>query len=65
MFAAGQHVPSPAGIRPDAQHRGPIGMRVIATHWFLFGPLGVCPLGQQALVDVIWLARQQEPPVET
>jgi hypothetical protein len=32
-------------------------------HWLLFGPLGTCPLGQQAPVEVTWLARQHALPI--
>jgi hypothetical protein len=34
-------------------------------HWLLLEPEGVCPSGQQTPVDVIWLARQQDFPVDT
>ncbi len=65
-LAGGQHLPLAVGT-PDAQHCGPggilIGMRT--RHWLLFGPVGDCPAGQQTPVDVIWLARQHELPVET
>jgi hypothetical protein len=66
-FAAGQHAPFRAGIWPAEQHCGLalIGMSTIELHWLLFGPLGACPLGQQIPFDVIWRARQQEPPVST
>jgi hypothetical protein len=66
-FAAAQHAPLRAGTWPAEQHCGfvLIGMSTIELHWLLFGPLGACPLGQQMPVDVIWLARQQEPPVST
>jgi hypothetical protein len=32
MLAAGQHEPFPAGTRPVAQQRGPIGMWIAGKH---------------------------------
>jgi hypothetical protein len=65
-LAGAQHLPLiPTGMRPLAQHCPPpmwIGGIIITEHWALFGPLGTCPLGQHVPVEVIWLARQHEPP---
>jgi len=64
-LAAGQHEPLPAGTRPDEQQRGPIGILINGTHWLLLMPSGISPLGQHTPVEVIWLDRQHEPPVDT
>jgi len=48
-------VPSPSG-HPGIQ---PV---CSGLHWSLFGPLGVCPAGQQTPLVVSWLSRQQVLP---
>ncbi|MGC1559522.1 MAG: hypothetical protein WA820_06715 [Bradyrhizobium sp.] len=61
---ATQHWPPTVGILPGAQHiGGVIGGMTIFSHWLLFGPLGICPTGQQMPVEVAWLARQQDFPI--
>jgi hypothetical protein len=64
-FPGLQQAPLPVGTRPDAQQLGPIGILMIGRHCALLAPPGVCPLGQQTPVEVIWLARQQDLPVDT
>ncbi len=67
-FAGGQHLPFAVGMRPDPQtHCGPLGTIMImdGLHWLLFGPLGICPLGQHAPVEVSWPARQHALPIDT
>jgi hypothetical protein len=49
-------VPSPSGTHGSFQ---PV---CDGWHWSLFGPLGVCPAGQQIPVVVSWLSRQQVLP---
>ena len=63
-FAGEQHAPLLVGMRPEAQHKGPIGTWKIGWHAFLSGP-GASPAGQQTPVEVTLLARQQEPPAGT
>ena len=60
-FAGEQQAPLAVGMRPEAQHSGPIGTWKIGWHAFWSGP-GASPAGQQTPVEVTWLARQQEPP---
>jgi hypothetical protein len=64
-FAGGQHLPLAVGICPASQRQsGPTGMRMGGgLHWLLFGPLGVCPLGQHAPLEVTWLTRQHALPI--
>jgi len=50
-------VPSPSGTHGTFQ---PV---CDVWHWSLFGPLGVCPAGQQMPFVVSWLSRQQVLPV--
>ena len=63
-LAGAQQAPLAVGMRPEAQQSGPIGTWKIGPHSLLFGPLGVCPVGQQTPVEVILLARQQAPPAD-
>jgi hypothetical protein len=64
-FAIGQQAPSPAGILPETQHCGPCGMLTFGEHSLLLGPLGASPRRQQTPVEVIWLPRQQDLPLDT
>ena len=49
------------GLSPF-DHHGGIQPVNDGSHCSLFGPLGVCPAGQQTPFDVIWLSRQQVLP---
>jgi hypothetical protein len=64
-FAGEQHAPLAVGMRPEAQHKGPIGTWKIGPHALLLAPLGALPAGQHTPVEVTLLARQQEPPAGT
>ena len=63
--AGEQHAPLAVGMRPEAQHKGPIGTWKIGLQAFLLGPLGASPAGQQTPVEVTMLARQHVPPAGT
>jgi hypothetical protein len=62
-LAGAQQVRFAVGTRPEAQQNFG-GRRTIGLHWPLLRPLGICPVGQQVPVEVIWLVRQQVVPVE-
>jgi hypothetical protein len=64
-FAGEQQAPLAVGIRPEAQHNGPIGTWKIGLHASLLASLGASPPGQQTPVEVTMPARQQEPPAAT
>ena len=64
-LAIGQQAPLPAGMLPEMQHCGPGGMLAIGAHALLSAPLGASPRGQQRPVEVVWLARQQDLPLDT